>query len=220
MTAVRVVVVDDHEVFREGLRALIARVPEIEVVGEASSTGEGVRVVAELRPDVVLMDLTLPGAGGIAATAAIAARQPEVAVLVLTMHADDRHLQEALRSGARGYLLKEADPEAIIRAVLAVHQGQAIFDPGVAKQVLAAAAERSSKPFPNLSNREVAILDRLADGLRNEAIAARLGVSLKTVQNNVSSILVKLGAVDRAQAVAIARDAGLGRRSSGSDGTG
>ena len=211
MTAVRVVVVDDHVVFREGLRALLARVPEIDVVGEAATSEEAVAVVAELGPDVVLMDLTLPGEGGAAACAAITARQPEVAVLVLTMHADHAHLQQSLRSGARGYLLKDAEPDAILRAILAVHQGQAIFDRGIAAQVLAAgAAPRSTRPFPELTEREHAILERLARGLGNEAIAGRLGVSLKTVQNNVSTILVKLGAADRAHAVALARDAGLG----------
>ena len=211
MTPVRVVIVDDHLVFREGLRALLVRVPEIDVVGEAATGEQAVIVVAELVPDVVLMDLTLPGEGGAAACATITARHPEVAVLVLTMHADHAHLQQSLQSGARGYLLKDADPDAILRAIVAVHQGQAIFDRGIAPQVLAAgAAARSTRPFPRLTEREYAILDRLARGLGNEAIAARLGISLKTVQNNVSTILVKLGAADRAQAVALARDAGLG----------
>ena len=133
---ISVVVVDDHTVFREGLRALLSRVPEVEVVGEASNTDEAVVVTASTRPDVVLMDLNLPGGGGEVATRLILADHSATAVLVLTMHADDSHLQRALRAGARGYLLKDAEPEAIVRAIAAVHAGQAIFDPGIAGQVL------------------------------------------------------------------------------------
>jgi len=166
-----------------------------------------------LRPDVVLMDLNLPGDGGEAATTTILAAHPEVAVLVLTMHSDDAHLRHALQAGARGYLLKDAEPDAIIRAILAVHEGQAIFDPGIAARVIAATGtQQADRPFPVLTEREFEILDRLARGLRNDAISARMGISMKTVQNNVSTILLKLGAADRAQAVAIARDAGMGRR--------
>jgi DNA-binding NarL/FixJ family response regulator len=129
------------------------------------------------------------------------------------MYSDDAHLRDAIRAGARGYLLKDADPDAIVRAILAVHQGQLIFDPGIAGHVLAATATpESARAFPSLTEREYEILDRIARGLRNDAIAARMGISLKTVQNNVSSILLKLGATDRAQAVALARDAGLGNR--------
>lgn len=208
---ISVVVVDDHTVFREGLRALLSRVPEVEVVGEASNTDEAVAVTASTRPDVVLMDLNLPGGGGEVATRLILADHSATAVLVLTMHADDSHLQRALRAGAHGYLLKDAEPEAIVRAITAVHNGQAIFDPGIAGQVLAAASSpESNRPFPSLTEREFEVLDRIARGLRNDAIADRMGISRKTVQNNVSSILLKLGATDRAQAVAIARDAGLG----------
>ena len=211
MTPIRVVVVDDHAVFREGLRALLARVEEIHVVGEAATTDEAIAVVASERPDVVLMDLHLPGAGGVAATEAITSSDLAPAVLVLTMFNDDSHLQSALRAGARGYLLKDAEPDAIVRAIQAVGAGQAIFDGGVALRVLDATSKGGSeRPFPSLTSREFEILDRLARGLRNDAIAARTGLSIKTVQNNVSSILLKLGATDRAQAVAMARDAGLG----------
>jgi DNA-binding NarL/FixJ family response regulator len=212
MSPVRVVVVDDHIVFREGLRALLARVEKIEVVGEASTTNEAVTVVASVQPDVVLMDLHLPGDGGVAATKQITAIEAAPAVLVLTMYSDDSHLQSALQAGARGYLLKDADPDAIVRAVLAVHAGQVIFDQGIASQVIASTSKpRSERPFPSLTDRELEILDKMSRGLRNEAIATRTGLSIKTVQNNVSTILLKLGASDRAHAVAIARDAGLGR---------
>jgi DNA-binding NarL/FixJ family response regulator len=200
-------------VFREGLRALLGRIDEIEIIGEAASTEEAIEVTDALRPDVVLMDLHLPGDGGEVATNAIVAAHPEVAVLVLTMHSDDAHLRHALNAGARGYLLKDAEPDAIIRAIVAVSQGQAIFDPGIAARVIAATgAPQADRPFPALTEREQEILDRIARGLTNDAISARMGISIKTVQNNVSTILLKLGAADRAQAVALARDAGMGRR--------
>jgi DNA-binding NarL/FixJ family response regulator len=212
VTPIRVVVVDDHIVFREGLRALLARIDEVEIIGEAATTQEAIEVTEELRPDVVLMDLHLPGGGGELATRTIAGANPEVAVLVLTMHSDDAHLRHALHAGARGYLLKDADPDAIIRAIVAVSEGQAIFDPGIAARVIAATgAPQTERPFPVLTEREHEILDRLARGLRNDAIAARMGISIKTVQNNVSTILIKLGATDRAQVLAMARDAGLGQ---------
>ena len=200
-------------VFREGLRALLGRVDDIEIVGEAANTQHAVDVTKAVRPDVVLMDLNLPGDGGEVATTTILAAHPEVAVLVLTMHSDDAHLRHALHAGARGYLLKDAEPDAIIRAIVAVSEGQAIFDPGIAPRVIAATgASQAERPFPILTEREYEILDRLARGLRNDAISARMGISIKTVQNNVSTILLKLGAADRAQAVALARDAGMGRR--------
>jgi DNA-binding NarL/FixJ family response regulator len=212
VTPIRLVVVDDHMVFRECLRALLGRVEDVEIVAEAATTQEAIEVTEAVRPDVVLMDLHLPGGGGEVATTTILAAHPEVAVLVLTMHSDDTHLRHALNAGARGYLLKDAEPDAIIRAIVAVSQGQAIFDPGIATRVIAATgAPQAERPFPALTEREHEILDRLARGLRNDAIAARMGISVKTVQNNVSTILLKLGATDRAQAVAIARDAGLGR---------
>jgi DNA-binding NarL/FixJ family response regulator len=213
MTPIRVAVVDDHMIFREGLRALLGRADDIEIVGEAATTQEAIEVADTLRPDVVLMDLNLPGGGGEVATTEILAAHPEVAVLVLTMHSDDAHLRHALNAGARGYLLKDAEPDAIVRAGLAVNEGQAIFDRGIAAHVIAATGTlQAERPFPVLTDREFEILDRLARGLRNDAISARMGISMKTVQNNVSSILLKLGAADRAQAVAIARDAGMGRR--------
>lgn len=204
---IRVVIVDDHAVFREGLRALLDRVAEIEIVGEAATTDEGIAAVTEHGPDVVLMDLHLPGEGGAHATAVVTALPQAPAVLVLTMNADDAHVRRALASGARGYLLKDAQPEAIIRAITSVHQGQLVFDAGVAREILRPARGRA---FPALTDREHEILGRLARGLRNDAIADRLGISPKTVQNTVSVILLKLGARDRAHAVALARDAGLG----------
>lgn len=213
MTPIRVVVVDDHAIFREGVRSLLARVDDIAVVGEAATTEQAVQVSADTNPDVVLMDLNIPGGGGEAATAAILATQPDVAVMVLTMHTDDQHLRRALQAGARGYLVKDAEPDAIIRSIVAVHNGQVIFSPDIGAHVIAATTGPSDdRPFPHLTPREREVLDRLARGLRNDAIAARMGISTKTVQNTISAILLKLGATDRAHAVALARDAGLGTR--------
>lgn len=210
MSSIRVVVVDDHIVFREGVRALLSRADDFEVVGEAGTTDEAMAAVDATLPDVVLMDLQLPGGGGEQATLGIVSAHPQVAVLVLTTYSDDAHLGGVMAAGARGYLLKDADPEAILRSIRAVHGGQAIFDPAVASRVMAAAGRTAERAFPTLTEREHDILDRIARGLHNDAIAARMGISVKTVQNNVSSILLKLGVADRSQAVALARDAGLG----------
>ena len=213
MTPTRVIVADDHPTFRRGLGALLDALDEIELVGEAADGETAVALASQLRPDVVVMDLNMPGVNGVEATRRIVADDPEVAVLVLTMHSDDTHLRHALHAGARGYLLKDAEPDAIIRAIVAVNEGQAIFDRGIAPRVIAATGTPEvDRPFPVLTDREYEILDRLARGLRNDAISARMGISMKTVQNNVSTILLKLGAADRAQAVALARDAGMGRR--------
>ena len=211
MNAIRVVIVDDHAVFQEGLRALLSRVPEIEVVAAAATTDEAVETVAEHRPDVVLMDLHLPGDGGITATSTITKAGTAGAVLVLTVNSDSTYVRRALRAGARGYLLKDAQPDDSIRAILAVDYGQFVFDAGVAGPVLDSTAEpQTRQAFPTLTQREYEVLERLARGLRNDAIAARLGISVKTVQNTVSAIFLKLGARDRAQAVSMARDAGIG----------
>ncbi len=212
MTPITVMIVDDHAIFREGITALLTRIDTVAVIGEAGTTAEAIELAARLQPDVILMDLHLPDIGGAAATETILATSPHIAVLVLTMHDDDAHLRDALRSGARGYLLKDSRSEAIVEGIVAVHRGQMIFDRGVAQHLQHVTAQtQSRRPFPSLTAREVDILDRLARGLSNQAIAARMGINTKTVQNNVSNILLKLGARDRAQAVAIARDAGLGR---------
>ena len=157
----------------------------------------------------------MPGLDGIEATRQLTANPhlSDSAIIMLTTFDEDDQIFASIRAGASGYLLKDAEPDAIIRAILAVHEGQAIFDPGIAARVIAATGTpQADRPFPVLTEREFEILDRLARGLRNDAISARMGISMKTVQNNVSTILLKLGAADRAQAVAIARDAGMGRR--------
>lgn len=211
MIPIRIVIVDDHVVFREGLRALLARIDHVEVVGEASTTDEAITSVRECRPDVVLMDLHIPGSGGIDATSTITAEGTAGAVLVLTMSSEDTHVRRALAAGAHGYLLKDAQPEAIVRAIVSVHAGQLVFDGGIAGPILdSTSGPPMTRPFPTLTQREYEVLERLARGLRNDAIAARLGISTKTVQNAVSGIFLKLGARDRAHAVSMARDAGLG----------
>ena len=209
---IRVVVVEDHPMFREGLVGLLQASETIEVVGQAATGEEGEDVVSAVVPDVVLMDLHLPGMSGTELTSRIASQHPEVAVLALTMLQDDASLRDTLRAGARGYLLKESTPREIIRATEALASGHAVFGGVAAARALAALTDESHKPvpLPELTQREREVLDLLAQGLTNSAIADRLYVSEKTVRNHVSNIFTKLGVNDRGAAVARARDVGLG----------
>lgn len=215
MTGLRVLIADDHPVFRDGLRALLESAG-FEVVGEAGAGDEAVRLATEATPDVVLMDLHMPGGGGVAATERIVrqgAGRP--AVLVLTMFDDDAGVHGAIRAGASGYVLKDAHQDALLRAIRAVAAGEAVFGAGVAPKVLAhlAAGERhGALAFPQLTARELDVVDLVARGENNPAIARRLALSDKTVRNHLSNILVKLHAADRAEAIVLAREAGLGRR--------
>lgn len=214
MSALRVVVADDHPVFRHGLRALFGSVPDIEVVGEAD-TGEAAVVVAVREaPDVVLLDLQLPGISGVEACRRIVAQAPTVRILVLTMFEDDSSVFAALRAGATGYLVKGADAEEILRGLHAVASGEAIFGPAIARRLMdylsAPSLDVPRRAFPQLTDREVDVLNLLARGLDNAAVAARLGLSPKTVRNHVSTIFAKLQVADRAQAIVRAREAGLG----------
>ncbi|MCW3820404.1 response regulator transcription factor [Micromonospora sp. DR5-3] len=212
MNELRVVIADDHHVFRMGLHKLLDSVPGISVVGEAADTAATVAAVVEHDPDVAIIDLHMPGGGGVEATEQIRRAEVRARVLVLTMHADHAMVRQAIRAGARGYLLKDAEPDEIIRAVHAVHANQAILDSAVADRMFAALADTNpANPFPQLTEREFDILARMAAGQSNPAIAARLGISPKTVQNHVSNVLLKLGVEDRAQAVARARDANVHR---------
>jgi DNA-binding NarL/FixJ family response regulator len=214
MDAVRALIVDDHPMFRRGLRTLLAALPEIDVVGEAGSGEEAVRLAGELHPDLVLMDLQMPGGSGLAATRAIVNADPHTRVLVVTLSGDDDSVFAALRAGAQGYLLKEADDEEMLRAVRAVAEGGAIFSPGIAARILSffAVPQRSlpQDVFPQLSQREREILGRMAKGHSNAEIAEQLVLSRKTVSNYVSNIFSKLHVADRAQAIVRAREAGLG----------
>lgn len=220
MTALRVVIADDHPMYRDGIRALLAANPDAELVGEATTGDEAVALAAQARPDLVIMDVQMPGLDGIEATRRVVAGNPEVRVLVVTMFEDDATVFRAMCAGARGYVVKGAGFEEMNRAVQAVGSGEAIFSPGIAARL--AAFFENSRPaappeaFPELSDREREILDLIAGGARNPEIAHRLYLSPKTVRNYVSSILGKLQVADRAQAAARARDAGLGQERSGS----
>jgi DNA-binding NarL/FixJ family response regulator len=214
VSTIRVVLADDHPIVRAGLTALLESLPDIDVVGTATNGRDAVREVVTSRPDVALLDLQMPELDGIAATREIARAAPEVGVLVLTMYDDDDSVFAAMRAGARGYLVKGVEQDDISRAIRSVAAGEAIFGPGVAQRVLGflTAPPRPADPaFPELTAREHAVLDLLAAGLPNAAIAQRLGVAGKTVANNVSAIFAKLQVADRAQAIVRARDAGLGR---------
>ena len=209
-----VLVAEDHPVYRDGLRALLSGVHTVRLIGEATDGDEVVRQAEALNPDVVLMDLQMPGRNGIEATRAIRASRPEAAVLILTMFEDDESLFNAMRAGARGYLLKDAGGEELVSAIETVGRGGAVFGPGVARRLAAFFAEGGStgrpQPFPELTERERQVLDRMARGENNAAIAARLGISLKTVRNYTSTIFDKLMVATRSQAIVRAREAGLG----------
>jgi DNA-binding NarL/FixJ family response regulator len=210
---VRILVADDHPLFREGLRALVAAEPGLELVGEAERGDEVADRALALGPDVVVMDLRMPGGGGIEATRRIVRESPHVAVLVLTMLEDDDSLLAAMRAGARGYLLKGAGQDEIVAAIRAVARGEAIFGPALAERLIAYFAAAPAGPpqaFPELTVREREVLELLARGEGNRAIAARLSLSEKTVRNNVSNIFTKLHVADRSQAIVRAREAGLG----------
>jgi DNA-binding NarL/FixJ family response regulator len=211
VTAVRVVLADDHPMFRFGVAAALATAPDVELVGEASTGRELLAVAARAAPDIVLTDLAMPDLDGVAATRALLARQPDLGVLVLTMHADDDSVVRALRAGARGYLLKGAGRDELVRAVLAVAAGEALYDPAVARRIVDVfTGARLADPFPELTPREREVLGLLAEGERNSAIARRLGMTDKTVRNHVSAILTKLQVPDRTAAALRARDAGWG----------
>jgi DNA-binding NarL/FixJ family response regulator len=205
-------IVDDHPLFRDGLRGLLESVADLEVAGEASTGEQAVSLAHALQPDVILMDLNLPGLHGIEATRNIVRDSPRANVLVVTMYEDDESVFSALRAGARGYLLKGASQAETLRAIRAVANGEAIFGPSIAARVMryfAAPALREPQLFPELTDREREILQRIAHGATNEMIADQLVLSLKTVRNHVSNICGKLQVADRAQAVIRAREAGL-----------
>ena len=211
MTPMRVLIADDHLFYREGLRVMLGAVPEIQLVGEATTGDEAIERALALQPDVVLMDLKMPGASGIEATRRIVRENPRIGVLVLTMF-DDDSVFAAMRAGARGYLLKDARLEDVVRAIDAVGRGEAIFSPSIAGRLLAYFANNRpvTTAFPELTEREHEILALIAHGRTNEQIAEQLVVSIKTVRNHVSTIFSKLQVADRAQAVVRAREAGLG----------
>jgi DNA-binding NarL/FixJ family response regulator len=210
----RVVIADDHELARLGLRTMLLPEPDLEVVGEAATGDRAIELAASTAPDVILMDLKMPGCNGIEATRRILQHRPEAGILVLTMFEDDDSVFAAMRAGARGYLLKGADQEDILRAVRAVADGEAIFGPSIARRVIGyfASPQAASPPvpFPELTEREREVLGLVARGLGNQDIAHRLALTEKTVRNHVSTIFNKLQVAGRAEAIVRAREAGLG----------
>jgi DNA-binding NarL/FixJ family response regulator len=208
----RVLVADDHPLFREGVRTMLAATDDIDIVAEARDGAEALVLMAEHQVDVALLDVNMPGMSGIEAAGRIAVDFPEVAVLILTMFADDASVFAALRAGARGYVLKDAERDDLLRAIRAVARGEAIFSPSVAARVLDFFAQRhpsvAPEEFPMLTARERDVLHLIAQGRSNPAIAAQLGLSRKTTSNYVSVILTKLQVRDRAEAAERARGSG------------
>jgi DNA-binding NarL/FixJ family response regulator len=214
MNEIRVLIADDHPVFRDGMHGLLDSVLDTEVVGEATSGEEVVSQAAALQPDVILMDIKMPGINGIAATREILAASPHIGILMVTMLEDDESVFAAMRAGARGYVLKGANQADILLAIRAVARGEVIFGPNIARRLLrffsTLRPQAPQRVFPDLSERETELLALMAQGKSNQEIADQLGLSLKTVRNHVSNIFSKLQVADRAQAILRAREAGLG----------
>lgn len=211
----RILLADDHPMFCEGLVASLQTVEHCEVVGQAADGAEAVRLAERLQPDLVLMDVNMPVMNGIEATREIIRMSPHIGILMLTMFDDDSSVFAAMKAGARGYLLKGANKEEIVRALTVVAGGDVIFGSAIARKMMyyfeAMAGRAPAHPLlPNLTEREREVLERIAAGLTNAEIARKLGLSLKTVRNHVSNILNKLQVADRAQAILLAREAGLG----------
>jgi DNA-binding NarL/FixJ family response regulator len=216
---IKVLIADDHAFYREGVRAFLSNTTNIEVLGEAGNGEEAINKAIELAPNVILMDLKMPGVNGIEATRRIHESDSKIGVLVLTMFDDDDSVFAAMRAGARGYLLKDADKDEVVRAIVAVERGEAIFSPAIAQRMIqyfsaaptATSSRKQPGEFAELTERELEILNLIAKGDNNNTIANKLSLSIKTVQNYVSSILTKLQVADRSQAIVRAREAGLGK---------
>ena len=205
-------IADDHRLFRDGIKAVMASVPDVDVIGEAATGEDAVAHASELQPDVVLMDLQMPGLNGIEATRQLARSNPNIGIIVLTMFEDDDSVFAAMRAGARGYVLKGADQSELLRAIRAVANGEALFGPSIARRLtafFATSRQALAVPLPELTDREREILGLIARGLSNTDIAARLVISHKTVRNHISSIFSKLQVADRTHAILRAREAGL-----------
>jgi DNA-binding NarL/FixJ family response regulator len=208
---IRVLVIDDNAVFRQGMKNLFASIEDIDVCGVAGDGATGVSAALELQPDVALVDIAMPGVTGIEATRRLVAAAPHIGIVVMTMLEDDDALAEALRAGARGYIVKGAQQHEILDAIRSVHAGRAVIGANLARQLSAlVTGVEPSDPFPDLTAREREVLDALTAGATTSQIGDRLGVSDKTVRNHISNILTKLEVLDRTQAVLKARAAGLG----------
>jgi DNA-binding NarL/FixJ family response regulator len=210
---IRVLIADDHPVFRDGLRGLVQGADDLVLVGEASTGVEAVELAAATGPTIVLMDLRMPEMSGIDATRLIVEASPGIGVLVLTMSEDDDSLFAAMRAGARGYIPKDADSDELLRAIRAAAVGEAIFGASIATRLMdffARGGRSAASPFPDLTERENEILELIAEGRSNHEIGVRLGIAPKTVRNHVANVLNKLEVADRSQAIVRAREAGLG----------
>lgn len=204
---------DDHPLFRDGMRGLLSTKPDIEVVGEARTGEEAVELAGELLPDVILMDIKMPGVNGIEATRRILSEHPHVRILIVTMFEDDASVFTAMRAGARGYVLKDADKDDVLDAIRTVGRGGAVFSPGVASRLsdffTTARPAAPKEAFPTLTDREREMLHLMAKGASNAEIATLLSLSSKTVANYVSNILTKLQVADRKEAARRARESGV-----------
>lgn len=213
MEQIRILIADDHPLFRKGMRGLLESLPEMEVVGEAATGDEAIMLAADLAPDVIVMDLQMPGGTGLTATRAILHASPHIRILMVTLYEDNESVFTAIRAGARGYLLKDAGADEIAAAIQAVGRGEAIFSPAIANRLIDFFAEPyppvPKDIFPTLTNREREILQMIAQGQTNAEMARQLSLSVKTVQNYVSNVYSKLQVADRAQAIIRAREAGL-----------
>jgi DNA-binding NarL/FixJ family response regulator len=223
---IRVLLADDHPLFREGVASLLKRTPDIELVGAAATGEDALRLAHELRPDVVLMDLAMPGGGGIEATRRIAHELPQAGVLVLTMYEDDESVFAAVQAGARGYVLKDGEPDGLLRAIRAVAYGEALFGAAVARRVLQQSAPMvrdacatgddappSAQLAPELTPREIDVVRLVAQGMTNRHIAEALVIAEGTAEKHVGNILAKLDLASRAQLAVWAVERGLVDRS-------
>lgn len=214
MEPVHVLIADDHTLFRAGLHALLNLFSDIHVVGEASTGEEAISKAESLQPDVILMDIQMPGVNGIEATRQIIHDSPNIGIIVVTMFEDDSSVFSAMRAGARGYILKEANEEEVLLAIRAVARGEAIFGPAIARRLVhffSKPSVSSNPVFPELTEREREILNMIARGESNSEIAQELVLSPHTIRNHISNIFSKLQVADRAEAIIRARDAGLGQ---------
>lgn len=214
MEKLSVLIADDHIFFRDGLRTLLTSAPDTEMAGEAANGEEAIALAAKLQPDVILMDIKMPGVSGIEATRQIHLTSPHIGILIVSMFEDDGSVFAAMQAGARGYLIKGADHSEMLRAIRAVGSGEAIFSPAIALRMINYFSNfnsaRMPRVFPELTEREREILDLIAKGYKNPDIANHLVLSPKTVRNQISNILNKLQVADRAQAILLAKEAGLG----------
>jgi DNA-binding NarL/FixJ family response regulator len=217
MPPIRLMIADDHQLFREGVKALLATTTDIVIVAEAGDGSAAVAQCREIKPDIVLMDIHMPGLNGIEATKQILLGQPTTGIIMLTMLEDDASVFAAMRAGARGYLLKGASPQEMLSVIRAVAEGQALFGPAIASRLMnyfqelgrLPVAVNAATPFPELTERELEVLRLIAQGRNNQEIAQKLVISPKTVRNHITNIFSKLQVADRAQAIVLARQAGL-----------